>query len=171
MKFLLQSVAKVLARSMFFLTGCIGDRLPLPTPKTMSSFIHITLRLYCNIDWGESGSVKLNTRFQNHWIPSWNVIPFSVPSTFSTDYSNRYLHELITVHTSNKQPIIYIFNIAMLYRRRYTLGKHTHPNTHTHTHTHTKLKQSYPRLFLKFGRFAFPNEIENNFVNARYEWL
>ena len=41
----LQSVGKVLARSMFFLTGCIGDRLPLPTPKTMLSFIHLTLRL------------------------------------------------------------------------------------------------------------------------------
>ena len=59
----LQSVAKVLARSVFFLTGCIGDRLPLPTPKTMLSFIHLTLRLYCNIVWGDGGSVKLNTRF------------------------------------------------------------------------------------------------------------
>ena len=57
---LLQSVAKVLARSI---TGYIGDRLPLPTPKTMLSFIHLTLRLYRNIVWGKGGFVILNTRF------------------------------------------------------------------------------------------------------------
>ena len=55
----LQSVAKVLARSTFFLTGCIGDHLPLPTLKTMLSFIHLTLRLYCNIVWGERGVCKI----------------------------------------------------------------------------------------------------------------
>ena len=55
----LQSVAKVLARSIFFLPGCIGDRLPLPTPNTMLSFIHLTLWLYCNIVWGERGVRKI----------------------------------------------------------------------------------------------------------------
>ena len=57
--FRLQLVAKVLARSIFFLPGCIGDRLPLPTPKTMLSFIHLTLWLYCNIVWGERGVCKI----------------------------------------------------------------------------------------------------------------
>ena len=52
----LQSVAKVLARS----TGLYqGDRLPLPTLKTMLSFIHLTLWLYCNIVWGERGVCKI----------------------------------------------------------------------------------------------------------------
>ena len=45
--------------TMFFLTGCIRDRLPLPTPKTMLSFIHLTLRLYCNIVWGERRVCKI----------------------------------------------------------------------------------------------------------------
>ena len=58
-KFHLQSVAKVLGCSIFYLPGCIGDRLPLPTPKTMLSFIHLTLRLYCNIVWGKRGDCKM----------------------------------------------------------------------------------------------------------------
>ena len=47
----IQSVAKVLYVTLYFfpLPRCIDVRLPLPTPNTIFSFIHLTLRIYFNV--------------------------------------------------------------------------------------------------------------------------
>ena len=53
----LQSMAKVLGGFIFSLPGCVGERPP--HPKTMLSFINLTLRPYFNIVWGERGVFKI----------------------------------------------------------------------------------------------------------------